>query len=240
MFNTSPLLLTEPWEMQFRFFAVVCVLGLLASAQAQHAKTVSLPLRPDSLHTINTDAKTVQYKGHTALQLLPLAGKEGSDEDMLAILPGTTFKNGTIELELAGAPRADAKPDMRGFIGIAFRVQPNSDKFGCFYLRPSNGRADDQLRRNHTLQYVSSPDYGWKRLRDEHPGVYESYADLVSGQWTKVKIVVNGTKAQLYVNGDAQPSLVVNDLKLGDSQGAIALWSHTSTDGYFANLKVTQ
>ena len=54
------------------------------------------------------------------------------------------------------------------------------------------------------------------------------------------KIVVSGTKAKLYVNGAAQPALIVNDLKLGDSQGAIALWSHTSTDGYFTDLRVAQ
>jgi hypothetical protein len=54
-----------------------------------------------------------------------------------------------------------------------------------------------------------------------------------------VKIVVSGTKAQLYVNGADQPALIVNDLKLGDSSGAIALWSHTSTEGYFSGLTVT-
>jgi hypothetical protein len=32
--------------------------------------------------------------------------------------------------------------------------------------------------------------------------------------------------------------LIVNDLKLGETRGAIALWSHTFTDGYFANLTV--
>ena len=224
--------------MRFRFLTVVCALGMLTSAHAQHARTNVVPLRADTLEKINTEAKAVQYKGRAALQLLPPAGQEQSDEGMLAIVPGTNFKDGTIEVELSGAPRADAKPDMRGFIGIAFRVQ--GDKFECLYLRPSNGRADDQLQRNHTLQYISSPEYGWKRLRTEHPGMYESYADLVPGEWAKVKIVVSGTKAQLYVNGASQPALIVNDLKLGDSQGAIALWSHTSTDGYFSNLKVTQ
>ena len=192
------------------------------------------------MEAVNTDLRAVQHKGRAALQLLPLAGKEQSDEDMLAIVPGASFKDGTIELEVAGAPRADAKPAMRGFIGIAFRVQGKGEKFECFYLRPANGRAGNQLQRNHSLQYISSPEYGWKRLRTEHPGEYESYADLAAGEWTKLKIVVSGTKAQLFVNGASQPALIVNDLKLGPSQGAIALWSHTSTDGYFANLKVTQ
>lgn len=224
--------------MKARLLTIVWALALLASAEGQHMKTVAYNLQPAALETINTEAKAVKYKGRNALQLVPPAGKEKSDEGMLAILNGTTLKDGTIEVELAGAPRADATPDMRGFIGIAFRVQNHGEALECFYLRPSNGRADNQLQRNHSLQYVSDPDWGWKRLRTENPGVYESYADLVPGEWTKVKIVVEGTKAKLYVNGGDQPALIVNDLKRGDSQGAIALWSHTSTDGYFANLTV--
>src|SRR5688572_33379506 len=113
---------------------------------------------------------------------------------------------------------------MRGFVGIAFRVQKQGIGFECFYLRPTNGRADDQLRRNHATQYVSHPDYPWFRLREENPGVYESYTDLVPGEWTKVKIVVSGVQAQLYVNGAEQPCLIVNDLKLGHIEGLIALW----------------
>lgn len=240
MFNLSVSRLIESFPMRYRFLPVVCALGMLASAPAQRARNATVALRPEALEKINTLAKTVQYKGRAALQLLPPAGKERTDEGMMAIVPGVMFKDGTIEVEVSGAPRADATPGSRGFIGIAFRVQSNNEKFECFYIRPSNARADDQLQRNHSVQYVSEPDYGWKRLRTEHPGMYESYVDLVPGEWTKLRIVVSGTKAQLFVNGASQPSLIVNDLKLGDSQGAIALWSYTTTDGYFANLKVTE
>ena len=34
----------------------------------------------------------------------------------------------------------------------------------------------------------------------------------------------------------AQPCLLINDLKLGDAQGAIALGGGSGTVGYFANL----
>ena len=70
--------------------------------------------------------------------------------------------------------------------------------------------------------------------------MYESYADLETGVWTKMKIEVAGTKAKLYVNGAQQPCLIVNDLKLGDSRGEVGLWAFVATDGYFANLKVTR
>jgi signal peptidase I len=41
-------------------------------------------------------------------------------------------------------------------------------------------------------------------LRKEFPEKYESYVDLVAGEWTRVKIEVRGEKARLYVNGVEQ------------------------------------
>src|SRR5215467_8492336 len=43
------------------------------------------------------------------------------------------------------------------------------------------------------------------------------------GRRSRLKLVA--TKANLYVNGARQPSLVVNDLKIDDSRGQVALWS---------------
>jgi hypothetical protein len=101
-----------------------------------------------------------------------------------------------------------------------------------------NGRIQDQAMRNHSAQYVSSPGYGWKKLREENPWVYESHVDLEPGKWTHLKIVVSGDKAQLHVNGAAQPTLIVNDLKRGKSRGAVALWAHCTTEAYFSKLKM--
>ena len=39
-----------------------------------------------------------------------------------------------------------------------------------------------------------------------------------------MKIEIAGTTARLYVNGTAQPGLIVNDLKLGKAHGQMALW----------------
>jgi hypothetical protein len=123
---------------------------------------------------------------------------------------------------------------------VAFRISPGGKRFEEFYIRPTNGRADDQLRRNHSTQYVSFPDWPWERLRKESPGVYESYTDMAAGEWTHLRITVQGTHASLYVNGAAQPCLIVNDLKLGESEGGVALWIGPGTEGYFRNLSITR
>jgi hypothetical protein len=193
------------------------------------------------LEAINIKADVAEYHGRRAVRLTKRqdeATEINADKGPLAILSGSDFKDGTIEAEVAGMPAVGAPADARGFIGIAFRVAGHGEKFECFYLRPTNGRADDQLRRNHSVQYVSYPDYPWHRLRKENPGVYESYADMEAGEWTKIKIEVEGTKARLYVNGAAHPCLIVNDLKLGDTRGQIALWTTVETEAYFSNLTV--
>lgn len=223
------------------------VLALVFMPSPGFTKEVKPPVaqfRLDSLsglEIINIKAGVTEYRGRRALRLVKRddqGGQADPTKESLAILNGTDFKDGTIEVEVAGMPAVGAPPDARGFIGIAFRVAGHGEKFECFYLRPTNGRAEDQLRRNHSVQYVSFPDYSWKRLRTENPGVYESYADMAAGAWTKIRIVVTGTKAQLYVNNGAEPCLIVNDLKLGDSRGQIALWTSVETDGYFSNLTV--
>ena len=161
------------------------------------------------------------------------------DAGRFAVVPGSSFQDGTIEVNLSGDTAPDAPPTARGFVGIAFRVTTDRSHFECFYLRPKNGRSDDQLQRNHSVQYISIPGFGWQKLRSDTPGKYESYADLIPGQWTQMKIQVAGSRARLYVNGAEQPALIVNGLKQSPVNGAIALWVGPGTIAHFADLKIT-
>jgi len=191
------------------------------------------------MEVVNGKAEMVTYRGRQAVHLIPSPDHQGPEDAIIGILSGSDFGDGVIETEVAGAPRSGTPEDSRGFIGISFHVQPHGSRFENIYLRPTNGRVDDQLRRNHSVQYASEPDFPWYRLRKENPGVYESYVDLEPGEWTQMKIAVSGTIAQLYIHDAAQPCLVVKDLKLGQTRGQIALWAHWTTDGYFSNLRVT-
>jgi hypothetical protein len=119
-------------------------------------------------------------------------------------------------------------------------VAADASTFECIYLRPTNGRADDQIRRNHSVQYFSFPEFPWFRLRKESPEKYETYVDLVPGEWTPIRIEVRGSKARLYVHGNAQPTLIVNDLKHGVSRGKIALWIGPGTDAHFTAIRISK
>jgi len=205
------------------------VLWLLAvSATPASAQTI------DQLVAHNVKVESVEYQGKRAIKLTETG--EVANGEAYAVVKDAMFHNGEIALELAGRPAGSAGAAARGFIGVAFRIQ--NGRFEYIYLRPTNGRADDQVRRNHSTQYSSHPDFSFAVSREQAPEKYESYVDLEPGVWTRYRITVDGTKARLYVNGAPQPCLIVNDLKLGDSSGAVALWIGPGTEGYFTGLDI--
>jgi hypothetical protein len=186
----------------------------------------------------NVTVTRTQYRGRDAVRVVAQRNAGGSHETM-AIIPGVEFRDGVIEAEIAGVPAAGADTSARGFVGIAFRVDSSRTHYAAFYLRPTNGRATDQLRRNHSTQYIAHPDFPWNRLRQEQPGVYESYVDLEPGAWTPIRIEVHGGTARLYVNRSPQPVLIVNDMKNPPVSGRIALWIDSGTEAHFSRVRAT-
>ncbi|HMJ86519.1 MAG TPA: hypothetical protein VK504_25250 [Vicinamibacterales bacterium] len=202
--------------------------ALIAFAPQASAQTVG-QLIP---HKVKLES--VDYQGKRAVKITEEG--EVANGEAYAVVKDTAFHNGAIAVELAGRPAGSAGGGARGFIGIAFRLQ--NGKFEYIYLRPTNGRADDQVRRNHSTQYSAHPDFSFAVSRQQAPEKYESYVDLEPGVWTRYRITVEGTKARLFVHGATEPCLIVNDLKLGDSSGAVALWIGPGTEGYFTGLEI--
>src|SRR5438067_3561886 len=212
---------------------------LAAAEAAASTQTQQYPLESSAglrLYNVVAEPDTLQGKRGLRLTLAP-GVRTGP---AFARIDALEFGNGTIEVEVAGAPAPGAPEGARGFVGIAFRVLDDQKTYDAFYLRPTNGRADDQERRNHATQYISHPEWTWSRLREETPSKYEAYVDLVTGAWTKIRIEVRGGRARLYVRDHEQPTLIVNDAMSGDhGKGAVALWLDTGTIAHFRNLVVT-
>lgn len=196
------------------------------------------PLLPaqtfDQLTPHRVKLESVDYKGKRAIKIVE--DKQVPNGEAYAIIKDAAFHNGEIAVEVAGSPLPGSNTGARGFIGMVFRLQ--NEQFEYIYLRPTNGRADDQVRRNHSTQYGSHPQFDFAEFRKTSPEKYESYVDLEVGAWTRYRVTVEGTKARLYVNGAVQPCLIVNDLKRGDSTGGVALWIGPGTEGYFTGLKI--
>ena len=182
-----------------------------------------------------------KMNGKQVVKIIKDSTQNGADLPTFVKIKGNDFKEGTIEIKVLSQLLKTAPAYARGFIGVAFHIDSLNSKFEGIYLRPTNGRSDDQLRRNHSIQYFSYPDYDFDRLRKEAEGVYESYADMGLNEWITMRIEVKGKQAKLFLNDNKQPSLIVNDLKLGDNvSGAIGLWVDAGTEGYFKDLKITK
>ena len=226
-------------------FAHTTLITLVLSGGAA-AQSKSYPLESVSgLTLINAQAEPATHQGRKGVRVT-LSDEaqrnmkpDSGEVNPIAIIQDLEFSNGVIEAEISGAPAPGAGEGARGFVGIAFRMQKDGKTYDAFYLRPTNGRADDQVRRNHSAQYISHPAWPWQRLRKETPEKYEAYVDLAPGEWTKIKIEVRGEQARLYVHDQPRPTLVVNDVKSGaQGTGAVALWVGPGTIAHFRNVTV--
>ncbi len=196
-----------------RLALVVTTVGLAPvvarSQEGSYSLATAQGLR---LHDVKVEAVT--YAGKRGVRVTisdearrqdqQLSVNQQSQRETMAVIEGTDFTNGVIEAEVAGEPASGAGEGARGFVGIAFRVQPDAKTYDAFYLRPTNGRATDQVRRNHSAQYE-----------------------------------VRGDTARLFVHGQEQPTLLVNDVKTGaQGRGAIALWIGPGTVAHFRDVRV--
>ena len=138
--------------------ASFALMVLNSSGQATRTRTNIFRLDSmEGLETVNTKADIVMYRGRKALHLAPAQSDETDRDFMVALVNGTDFNDGTIEAEVAGVPITAMDPTARGFVGMEFRAREHGARAENIYLRPTNGRADDQLRRNHSVQYESLP-----------------------------------------------------------------------------------
>ena len=221
----------------------ICILLFLiffgASPISAQSKRESVSLFNNAnLTSVKVKTSQEKYLGKNALKVVD-AGE--NTEVKFVKIDQLEFKDGIIEIEVSGKPAESSSEQARGFVGIAFRINEDNSKFECIYLRPTNGRALDQVRRNHSVQYISYPDFPWQTLRRDFPEKYESYVDLDPGVWTKIRIEVVGNQAKLFVHGSSQPTLIINDLKHGaDQEGGIGLWIGPGTEAHFSNLFVTR
>ena len=200
----------------------------------------NINLLMENVVPFQTFAKNVAIDEIEALRVVKDEAVVDVDEPTYARIKNSVFHNGIIEVKVLSRLLPDAPEYARGFIGVAFRIDENNADFESIYIRPTNGRNENQSRRNSSTQYFSYPDYKFDRLRSESPKMYESYADMGLNEWIDLKIEVIDECAKLYLNQSVHPVLVVNDLKKGpDAQGGIGLWVDIGTEGFFKDLKIT-
>ena len=153
--------------------------------------------------------------------------------DGVAYLDGVEMANGTIEIDLKGKD-----VPQQSFIGVVFHGVDGTT-YDAIYFRPFNFKTEDAARRIRAVQYVSHPAYPWQKLRTDTPGKYEKPVSPVPDPngWFRARVVVASPKVSVFVDGAAEPCLVVDQLS-ERRKGLVGLWVGNTSGGDFANFKI--
>lgn len=198
----------------------------------------TVDLRKAKLSALHTSAGDMTLDGEPVVRVVKTERIEEYDTNSYVKIVGTDFHNGTIEVDVRSRLLPDAPAHSRGFIGIAFRIAEEDDRFESFYVRPANGRCEDPERRKHAVQYFSFPKYTFAYFRENGITKYEAPADIGLDEWIHIRAEIHGRHGEFFVN--EIPVLSVDDMKLGDSaHGAVGLFVDIGTEGLFKNLRIT-
>ncbi len=219
--------------MKSYFVTSTLVLGLVvAGSGAAQQKTIE----PDLAMIVSGQGGVVQNRAATSTEMdgRPAVRLDERLGDGVAYWPNLTFSNGSIEFDVRGR-----NVPGRSFLGVAFHGLDETT-FDAVYFRPFNFRAEDPARRGHALQYIAHPKHTWFSLRQAYPEQYENPIAVPPdpSEWLHVRIEVAHPKVSVFVNGAAEPDLVVNQLS-DRKTGWVGFWVGNGSDGEFANLKLT-
>lgn len=199
-----------------------------------------IEVKENSFQAVHTSIENINFEGEEVLKVTKADKIMEFDENTYAKLKEVTFHNGVIEVKVLSRLLPDAPEFARGFIGIAYRISEDDQKFEAFYVRPTNGRINDPVRRAHGCQYFSYPKYTFAYFRDHNITQYEAPVDIGLNEWITIKAVIHDDKAQFYINNDDKPVLEVDDMKHGaKAKGAIGFFVDIGTEGYFKDLKIS-
>lgn len=240
----------------YRLLLLILVLsGLTAAVSAQPVagdsvrwKTLTLGQQQFELH--NVTGAIIEFQGSKVIKIerdlkaIPFDSvniEQTVDEMHYAKLMGLDdFENGSIEVKVYSQIQQPAPySGCAGFIGLFFRVAAQDTATESIYIRPKVGRASNQFLRNHAVQYFAYPHAKFATLRKNYPaGSYEGSAPVALKEWITMRIEVNGSSAELFINNLKYSSFVVDKMLGNTKKGGIGLYVDIGTIGYFRDLKV--
>jgi hypothetical protein len=232
-----------------KFKIIILLLSATLSAFCQNQQ---IKLKKQTFELHNVTGSVVEFQGKKALKIerdlkaLPFDANRLEatvDEKHYARLVGLDdFENGTIEVKMYSQIQDPSPyPPAAGFIGLYYRIKEDDSEFESIYLRPKVGRINNQMARNHAVQYFSYPDFKFQTLRDKFPaGSYEGSAPVMLNEWITMRLEVNGETAEMFINDLKYSSFIVNKMLGKNKKGYVGLYVDIATTGYFKDLKVTK
>ncbi|NOT94673.1 family 16 glycoside hydrolase [Ferruginibacter sp.] len=224
------------------------ILELSFGVTAQSPKKLTLGKQIFQLQNVTGDITKFQGKDvlkiERDLNTLPFDSTNievtVDDRHFARLLNIDDFENGTIEVKMYSQLQNPAPySGIAGFIGVYFRIAENDSAWESIYVRPKVGRVDNQLHRNHAVQYFSYPNFKFDTLRKIAPFKYEGSAPVALNEWITMRIEVNGETAEMFINNMKYSTFIVDKMLGKNKKGAIGLYVDIGTIGYFKDLKVT-
>ena len=171
------------------------------------------------LDTTNWDIQAQAYllEKHKGKESIYLQGGSITLKDV-------AFLNGTIEYDVY------FKKEDRGFPGIYFRTQENGNA-EQFYLRPHQSGNPDATQAVPTTRNVTA----WQLY---HGPKYSFAYKFNHDAWTHVKLVVDGDRAQIFLDWSEEPQLSWNTFHEAKS-GSVILTGGNQTGMYLADIQVS-
>lgn len=228
------------------------VLVLIFSTLSVSGQKQKLNLKKQTFELHNVTGSIIEFEGKQVLKIerdlkaLPFDVnniEKTVDEPHYARLVGLEdFENGTIEVMMYSQIQDPPPyPGVAGFIGVYFRIKEDDSAFEGIYVRPKVGRVNNQMLRNHAVQYISYPHAKFDTLRKSYPpGSYEGSAPVALKEWIKMRIEVNGETAEMFINDMKYSSFIVDKMLGKNKIGGVGLYVDIGTIGYFKDLKVTK
>ena len=185
-------------------------------------------VKEGKIEVYNRELTLISEKGYEGIRLSQARG-EG-----VAWMSDIVFSTGTIELDVRGE---DLKQG--SFVGVAFQGQ-NDSTFHAVYLRPFQFRATDTMLQHRMIQFISLPEFTWRKLRADAPGQYE---DAISpppdpNGWVHMRIDVTPVTISVYINNQTNPCLVVTP-PVDLPPGKVGFYVADVSGGDFAHLSVS-
>jgi hypothetical protein len=220
-------------KLYFKILLIIGVLSLQAIFSFSQTKdgiiNLQLLASNKSLDVFNRELSLINEDGHKGIRL------NEKEREGLVWLKEAYFSNGIIEFDVRGK-------DVQGrsFVGIAFHGL-NNTTYDAIYLRPFNFKSSEAIRRSHGIQYISHPIFTWSKLREEFPNKYEQAVEPAPDPngWVYVRVAIENSKINAYVNHNNKPSLTVEKLTK-QTTGTIGFFVGNGSSGDFSNLKITR
>ena len=142
----------------------------------------------------------------------------------LAWVKDAQFTDGILEFDMAFAPD-------RGFMGAIWRMQ-DENNYEDFYVRPHQSGNPDANQYQPVFNGVAS----WQLYHGEGYGAPVRY-DF--NQWVRIRIVVSGKNAEVYIKDLETPALFVNEMKREIKPGPVGLSVGNFAGAYYSDFRFT-